>query len=69
MSIKVQIERLSLQERRQLAHAFDHGFSQFVTISGTNEFVGVHLDSKRVKHLNIVEQTGVWSYGYTKESN
>jgi len=66
MSIKSKIEQLSLQERRQLAHAFDCGVSQYIKISGTNEFVGVHLVSGRVKHLNILEETGVWSHGIVK---
>lgn len=68
MTIKSQIEKLNVQERRQLAHAFDCGISQFVMISGTNEFVGVHLDQQRNKHLQIIEQTGVWSYGHIKGS-
>ncbi|GAF91602.1 unnamed protein product [marine sediment metagenome] len=63
MSIKSQIERLTLQERRQLSHAFDCGISQYVVISETIEFVGVHLDQQRNKHLQIIEQLGVWSYG------
>ncbi len=62
MSIKSQIERLSLQERRQLSHAFDLGISQYVEF-GINEFIAVHLEPGRVKHLQIEEQTGVWSYG------
>lgn len=66
MSIKNQIERLNIQERRQLAHAFDCGISQYIIISKTNEFVGVHLDQQRNKHLQIVEETGVWSYGHVK---
>jgi len=63
MSIKSKIEKLSLQERRQLAHAFDLGISQYVIISGTNEFIAVHLEPGRIKHLQIKETAGVWSYG------
>lgn len=66
MSIKAQIERLNIQERRQLAHAFDIGISQYVIIPNTDTFVGVHLDQQRNKHLQIVEETGVWSYGHVK---
>jgi hypothetical protein len=66
LSIKLKIEQLSLQERRQLSHAFDHGISQFIVISGTNEFVGVHLIQQRNKHLQILEEVGVWSYGHLK---
>jgi len=68
MSIKSKIEQLSLQERRQLAHAFDCGVSQYIKISGTNEFVGVHLVLERVKHLQIKEITGVWSHGTVKRN-
>ena len=63
MGIKEQIEKLNLQERRQLSHAFDIVVSQYVIIPGTTEFVGVHLVSRRVKHLKIKEEVGVWSYG------
>lgn len=63
MSIKAQIERLNLQERRQLAHAFDCGISQFIIITGTNEFVAVHLVPERNKNLHVKETVSVWSYG------
>ena len=67
MSVKSKIEQLSLQERRQLSHAFDLGISQYVMIPNTQEFVGVHLDPKRVKHLDILEETGVWCHGIVKK--
>jgi len=63
MGIKQQIERLNLQERRQLSHAFDCGVSQYVMLPDSREFVGVHLNQQRNKHLKIEEQVGVWSYG------
>lgn len=63
MSIKVKIDQLSLQERRQLSHSFDHGFAQYVEF-GDNEFLGVHLDFNRIQHLQVKEQAGVWSYGF-----
>jgi len=66
MSVKSQIERLSLEQRRQLAHAFDCQFSQFVQIKGTTEFVGVHIDINRVKQLTITEQAGAWCCGIVK---
>ena len=62
MSIKSEINQLSLQERRQLAHAFDRGFSQFIECrDGT--FVGVNIDTTKLKHLKIEEEVGVWSIG------
>lgn len=66
MSIKDKIEKLTLQERRQLSHAFDCQVSQYVEF-GNNEFVGVHLDPNRLKHLNITKSVGVWSYGTVKK--
>lgn len=68
MSIKAKIEQLSLQERRQLSHAFDCGISQYVEF-GDNEFVGVHLEPGRIKYLQIKETIGVWSYGIITKSN
>jgi len=63
MSVKSKIERLSLEQRRQLAHAFDCQFSQFVRIKDTNEFVGVHINTNNSKQLRIVEQAGAWCCG------
>jgi len=62
MSIKEKLDQLSLQERRQLAHAFDNGFSQHIEF-GKNEFVGVHLNVQKTKQLQVKETVGVWSYG------
>ncbi len=62
MGIKQQIERLNLQERRQLSHAFDCGISQYIEF-GDNEFIGVHLEHKKAKQLRIKETVGVWCYG------
>lgn len=67
MSIKQHIERLTVQERRQLSHAFDCEVSQFIEF-GDNEFVGVHLDHKRIKHLQVEENLGIWSYGRVKRN-
>lgn len=65
MSIKSKIELLTSEQRRQLAHAFDHGFSQFVEFGG-DQFVGVNIDVKRTKNLTINEQVGAWSCGVVK---
>lgn len=62
MSIKHQIENLTIQQRRQLSHAFDCQIPQVVEF-GNNEFVGVHLDPKRFPNLQIINSIGVWSYG------
>jgi len=62
MSIRDKLDQLNIQERRQLAHAFDNGFSQHIEF-GENEFVGVHLNTQKAKQLQIKETVGVWSYG------
>lgn len=62
MSIKSKMQELSIQQRKQLAHAFDQGFSQHIEF-GIDEFIGVHLDRKITKQLQIKEIVGVWSYG------
>lgn len=68
MSIKSKIEQLTLQERRQLSHAFDCQVPQYIEF-GNSEFVGVHLDSKRFPNLQIIESVGVWSYGTINKRN
>lgn len=62
MSIKDKIELLTIEQRRQLAHAFDHNFSQYVEF-GKNKFVGVNIDTKCTKNLTILNRIGAWSYG------
>lgn len=69
MSIKSKIEQLTLQERRQLAHAFDCQVPQFVEFGNSGEFVGVHLNSKRFPNLHIKESAGIWSYGIINKRN
>jgi len=68
MSIKSKIEQLTIQERRRLAHAFDCQLAQYVEFN-KNEFVGVHLDSKRFPNLKIIETAGIWSYGIINKRN
>ena len=63
MSIKSQIEQLTLQERRRLSHAFDCDIPQFVEF-GDNNFIGVHISPERFPNLQIKETIGVWSYGH-----
>lgn len=67
MSVKDKIEKLTLQERRQLSHAFDCNVPQFVEF-GNNEFVGVHLIPERFPNLRVITSVGVWSYGYVKRN-
>jgi len=61
--LKIKIDELSSEQRSCLAHAFDHGISQFIEF-GVNEFIGVHLGVH--KNLLIQERAGVWSYGQIK---
>lgn len=60
--IKNKIEQLDLQARRRLSHAFDVELSQYVEF-GNNEFIGVNIDLRRFRNLQILEEVGVWSYG------
>lgn len=66
MSIKQKIEQLDLEQRRQLSHAFDHEFSQFVKLND-DEFIGVNINPENYHNLEITEQVGVWSTGKVKE--
>jgi hypothetical protein len=63
MSIRSKIERLDLQQRRQLSYAFDNGIAQYVRLPDSGIFVGVHLVPNRVPHLKIIEVRGAWSTG------
>jgi len=66
ISIKDKIDQLTIQERRQLSHAFDCQVAQFVKF-GDNEFVGVHIDPNQHPHLSVQKVLGVWSYGTIKQ--
>ena len=63
MTIRAKIERLDLQQRRQLSYAFDNGIAQYVRMPNSTTFVGVHFVPTRVPHLKIDEVRGAWSTG------
>jgi hypothetical protein len=63
MTIRSKIERLDMQQRRQLSYAFDNGIAQYVRMPNSDTFVGVHLVPARVPHLKINEVRGAWSTG------
>jgi hypothetical protein len=54
---------LPLEQQRQLQYAFEQKFSQFVRVDG-DKFVGVNVQS--IRHLEITESAGTWSYGQIK---
>lgn len=63
MTVKSILESLTSEQRRQLIHAFDHGFSQFVVYS-SGKFIGVNIEN--VHNLEIDTKVGVWSVGEIK---
>lgn len=63
MSIRSKINNLTLEQRRQLAHAFDQGFAQ-VIIKDDNTFVAVNIHNRN--NFNIEEEVGVWTAGKIK---
>ena len=61
--IKEILDGLPEQDRRQLYHAFENEFSQYIRI-GTDRFLGVNV--RPIKHLEITESAGAWAYGKIK---
>lgn len=58
--IKDILDKLSEEQRKQLMHAFEHGFEQYVTLPN-NKFIGVNVEP--IQHLKIHESAGSWHYG------
>ena len=58
--IKEVLDNLRTEQRRQLMHAFEHGFSQVVELP-MNSFIGVNV--KMNHDLLITETAGSWAYG------
>lgn len=58
--IKNVLDRLTSEEQKQLMHAFEHGFEQYVELPD-NKFIGVNVTP--IKHLKITESAGNWYYG------
>ena len=59
MSLKSKLDDLSVEQRRRLLHAFQMHIVQYVELPD-NHFVGVNIT---IPSFQILEQTGVWSYG------
>lgn len=51
---------LTPEQLKQLMIAFEEEFSQFIVFRD-DEFIGVNL--KDFTNMNIIEQSGSWSYG------
>ena len=58
--IRAVLDNLLDQERKQLMHAFENGFSQYIELP-KGRYVGVNVD--HLSHLDTIEQAGKWSYG------
>lgn len=58
--MKEKIAKLTIQQRKQLALAFDSGIAQIVKF-GNNEFIGVNV--RCFRNLEVSETIGVWTYG------
>jgi hypothetical protein len=62
-TIAARLSELPPNEMSRLQYAFEGGFSQYISI-GDNEFIGVNTDF--VKHLEVVDRVGAWTYGVDK---
>lgn len=58
--MKEKIAKLTTQQRKQLAFAFDSGISQIIKF-GDNEFIGVNV--RCFKNLEVLETINSWTYG------
>lgn len=61
--IKEIMDKLSEEDKKQLMIAFEGEFTQIVEL-GDSKFIGVNVVDSETH--NILEQTGVWSYGELK---
>lgn len=64
MTLRERLNRLSIDQQRQLQYAFEQQFAQHIDL-GDGHYVGVNV--KSVKHLKPLEQAGTWSYGEIKK--
>ena len=60
MSNKNVLDKLNDKQRSQLMYAFEHQFSQYITLRD-GSFIGVNVGP--VRHLQTTESAGVWSVG------
>ena len=58
--IKDILDKLPEEQRKQLMHAFEHEFAQYVELPD-GKFIGVNVTP--VQHLRIRESAGNWHYG------
>ena len=61
--MKEKIDKLTAQQRKQLAFAFDSGIAQIIKF-GNNEFIGVNV--RCFKNLEVLETINSWTYGVVK---
>ena len=58
--IKEVLEALNDEQRRQLMHAFEHKFEQFIELK-YDRFIGVNVS--KISHLEVLESAGDWAFG------
>lgn len=63
MTVKDILDNLDPKAKQLLMYAFEHEFSQYITLPG-NTFIGVNVDP--IKHLEIQSKAGAWSIGKVK---
>jgi hypothetical protein len=62
------LDNLKQEERTQLMHAFEEGFSQIVHLPN-NKFIAVNYNIPPGSDLVIESVAGAWVYGSTKKGN
>lgn len=63
-TVKQIYDKLPEQGRRQLLHAFERGFQQYIELPD-NQFIGVNV--KGVPHLSVEQEAGLWAIGTVRK--
>ena len=58
--IKDILDQLPDEQHKQLMHAFEHEFAQYIELPD-GKFIGVNVTP--IQHLKIRESAGNWHYG------
>jgi hypothetical protein len=65
-TIREILDNLKDHEHQQLMYGFEHEFAQYICLPN-NKFIGVNVE--KIKHLEILQQVGVWATGIVKGEN
>ena len=60
LMLRETLNKLSLDDKRQLMYALEEGMAQFVELEN-KRFIGVYVEC--LTQLEILESVGAWSYG------